>query len=523
MKKFLSACLAVLLLVSLCISVNAAANSKLLHAYYSFDDSTLVALGAPLPDGGTAAVTLASQEDLTVELSTVADASLGTTFYCVVDTSSAMSKQAKDYEVAILTKLCDSLGKEDSMVIVTVGDTITESKLLTTPEARKDAISGIVFDSNYTDLYQAVNDGLDHLLTKTDYSFNRCMVVLSDGSDDGRTSVTESAVLQKIEDSTIPVFGVGLLQEYPSDYSRTLTNTLERMAKSSVGGCYFETSQQGSSTTEIAVGTWAAMQNTSVFRLNLAGLNRAKLSDTLLLTVRYDTEDAVYEDSISILTSDLPAGMGIKPGTPAATTAVEQETEPEKSFPTMLVVGVCIAAAAVIAAIIVIVVKKRSAKKKSEPEWNGAPNSAMPVEQMGSVTTPISAEVPEVEEAIPEQALYSAIPTEPSGPSLHLKLTAIGHMDQSFAFALPKDQPKTVGRDDRSDIVLRINGETDPKMSGRHCTLQWDGSRLFVSDNRSTNGTFVNGGQVIPGSVQQLENGCVLRIGSREYRINIES
>lgn len=508
MKKLLSACFAVFLLLSLCLTAYAAPASGLLHTYYSFDDSLLMALGAPLPEDGTLSILLA-QQALASEATTAADAGLGTTFYCVVDTSSAMSKPAQERAIEILREISDLMGNNDRMVIATVGDKVRESEPLTSPSARETAISAITFDSKVTNLYQAISDGLGNMITKTGYNFNKCMLVLSDGNDEGQTSITEEAVLRKVDESSIPVFGVGLLQDYPSDFSRSLTNPLQRIAEESVGGAFYETSLKGSSPSEIAAHAWETMQNASVFLVDISGLNRSNVGDTLLLTVRCDTSDAVYEGSIQILTSDLPTGKNIKSSTPAPTAPVAVSGEEESSH-IWLIVGIC--AAAVIAVIVIVVLKKRASKKRKQAEFVGS--ATIPVEQAAPIPTPSYPTAP------PKPKKKANKETE---PSLSLHLTVIGHKDQSFGFTLPKSQPKTIGRDDRADIALVVKGEADPKMSGVHCTMQWDGERIYICDNKSTNGTFVNGAYLLPGSLQVLENGSLLRVGSREYRVTIEN
>ena len=100
-------------------------------------------------------------------------------------------------------------------------------------------------------------------------------------------------------------------------------------------------------------------------------------------------------------------------------------------------------------------------------------------------------------------------------------MTVLGRADQFFDFQLPEGEGVTIGREDCSDVVLMIGGETDSKLSAQHCAMCWEKGRLFVTDKKSTNGTFVNGVKLIPGVFQQLENNATLRIGSREYRVSL--
>ena len=50
-------------------------------------------------------------------------------------------------------------------------------------------------------------------------------------------------------------------------------------------------------------------------------------------------------------------------------------------------------------------------------------------------------------------------------------------------------------------------------VSGRHCTLQYFQQRFFLTDDNSTNGTWVNGERLKPGQPRQLEDGDTIVLG----------
>lgn len=529
MKKIISICMAVLLAAALCVPAQAAGDGRFLHTYYSVltedEEQYLVVLGAELPSGGSYKITLASQSPNNA-LTNVAEVSLPTTVYCVVDTSSAIPQAARQKILDILNALNASMHEQDIMVLLTVGGELIESEPLTTAEQRRSAISDITWENASTNLYQAVSTALDSLKTKNAYTSNKCLLVLSDGVDDGKTSVTEDAVLTKIEDTTLPVFGVGVLQSYPQDYSRNKTKTLERMADASVGGAFYETSATGQSASDIAANVWSSMQNASVVVVDLAELDRSSLGDSMLLTVSYTTTDNTYEDSITVLTKDLPEEStgNTEPSDasiPATTIVTEPEPEPGPDIPLGLIIGIGAAVIAVAAAVIVVVVRKKKSAEigtvDDSRETTMADLNMGTFADDGGITTVGDSGL----ENIPDSGLLADWrKTEPTTPCLQLCFTTIGHRDQVFRFTIPADKSTVLGRDNRADVIVAVNGQTDPKLSGRHCALYWTSGKLYVSDQNSTNGTAVNGSKLVPGTQQKLEQNDLLRIGGREFRVS---
>jgi len=71
----------------------------------------------------------------------------------------------------------------------------------------------------------------------------------------------------------------------------------------------------------------------------------------------------------------------------------------------------------------------------------------------------------------------------------------------------------TVGRNDDCTIQL-----TDPSISGRHCEIHFDGTRWWITDLGSRNGTRVNG---TPIKQRPLKPGDEITIGSHlTYRLD---
>lgn len=73
----------------------------------------------------------------------------------------------------------------------------------------------------------------------------------------------------------------------------------------------------------------------------------------------------------------------------------------------------------------------------------------------------------------------------------------------------------TIGRSPRNDLVL-----DDPKVSGQHARIEYDGLNYKVTDLDSTNGTFLANIALTPGVPKIWTPGQVLRIGKSYLRLN---
>ncbi|HEY4016260.1 MAG TPA: FHA domain-containing protein [Polyangiaceae bacterium] len=75
-----------------------------------------------------------------------------------------------------------------------------------------------------------------------------------------------------------------------------------------------------------------------------------------------------------------------------------------------------------------------------------------------------------------------------------------------------------VGRDPAQCPILI--GE--PRVSGVHATLKFDGGQLLVRDETSNNGTYVSGSRIAPGAWMSVPAGVPLRFGPVEFTVQLE-
>ena len=111
------------------------------------------------------------------------------------------------------------------------------------------------------------------------------------------------------------------------------------------------------------------------------------------------------------------------------------------------------------------------------------------------------------------QGVPPAAPVEKrSAGGIKIVLYKVGPSKEE-KYPLVLDGKKTMGRKKTCDLSF----ENDSALSSIHCYLYSRDKKIFVQDNNSTNGTFVNG-VPITGEFA-VESGDVLLAGSAEYRI----
>lgn len=507
MKKIIAIVLTITALLALAVPVSAAEAGKFLHRYYSVVDDVLICLGTELPSGGTMSVVMGTQEDIEGEYTTVEQVELPTTVYCLVDTS--LGTQQLEQQKKILHSISGHMGSDDNMLIAQVGDKFTEGKLLTTTAERKKAIDAIELNGKSTDLYKAVAESIASLATRNDFSINKCLVVLSDGVNDGADGTSEQTVMNAIAKSTVPVYSVAILPSWSGEWAQNRAQPIQRFADASMGGISFVPPASGITEEDTAAVIWKSMQNSTVILVDLNSVQRDPAQEKLLLLARYDIQDIRYEDSVEIYGVDLPP-VNTEPAEEQTekveeTAPMVEETPVEPAFPWWIVIAVATA--------IVVVVIVAFALRKKKPEI--IVEEVQPEDSIdGGVV---------FFDPIPETTGEDIKPVKPKPELLDgcdVTLTIIGHGELKYNFFLPVGQRKSVGRDGaRSDFSLN---ESDMKLSGIHCILEWNGQKLSVCDVSSYNSTSINGVRVQPKIWMNIENGSTIRMGACEYRVKFE-
>jgi hypothetical protein len=117
-----------------------------------------------------------------------------------------------------------------------------------------------------------------------------------------------------------------------------------------------------------------------------------------------------------------------------------------------------------------------------------------------------------------EVAAQQAAP--PPNPYAQPAVTATRALLQGAGgvFTIPASTEMRIGRDGAQCQILL----TEPRVSGVHATAKLEGGQLMVRDEKSNNGTVVNGVRLAPGVWTAAPNGSVVRFGPAEFNVRLE-
>ena len=115
-------------------------------------------------------------------------------------------------------------------------------------------------------------------------------------------------------------------------------------------------------------------------------------------------------------------------------------------------------------------------------------------------------------EVVPQVAAQPVVEPQPEEPKPYLLRTKTGEK-----IMLPEGD-FIIGKSvNNADYVVTDN----TAVSRVHCTIYKNKGAFFVRDERSTNSTFVNGEQVLPGMDHVLINNCKLVLGDEEFTYHL--
>jgi len=509
MKKIaaflLSICMAAALLVP--VSANAAQKSNMIQNV-QISGTAMTVFSAVPAENGEFAMTLDGQT-LPVTPSTVGQEQMPVTVFCLVDTSGSISDFKMKLLRETLRELSGALKEEDNMVIATVDNQLTMGDVLTTHEQREEAIKQIRSSHKETDLYMGIVECIQELTSSDRYNTCRYLVIFSDGVEHQDNGLTEQEVLNAVQKARIPVYTVALVQNHNE---REGAKILGSFGRNSYGGMHLTTVDDGANKpirTDVSGADWAqtiwdSIQSMAMLQTDLAGIEVDAAKTQVRLTVTCQTAGKIHEDFVDLDAGILPV-MHEEEAPPADTSSEEQETvptettagqkEPEKKFPWLWIL---IAAVVVLGGVIAVIFVRKSGKPEEKPE-----------------EIPVTEAAEFVPEEIPSTQPVEQVPQK----QFHIFMTDIPYGQFKLHFTIPEEQCVTFGRDKRSQNVL--NG-TDGSLSGVHFALMVHNGMYGIRDEKSLNGTYLNGVSISGKGWTKLSSTDKIRAGGYEYRIIIE-
>ncbi len=446
------------------------------------------------------------------------------TYKCVIDVSGSMDQKRIDTAKEIINSLVAAKRDEDNVTITAMGNNLIRSDYMTDRSQISDIVSQVSRTREDTNLYYGIVDEIKELQTNDNVATKKCLIIFSDGADDQATGITREEATKKVEESHIPVFTVALPKNSSSKNDQEMAKILGSFARLSSGGVhYYSPDYKKEELSSIGNRIVDRMNNSLIFNVDIRELDTDEKAHELKISVK--TNEGTAKDVIDVAESDIKR---IKENIEKLVPEPVVEKEPVKVVEPVikekkLILGleplyfyliVAAAALLIILIVILIVLKTGSSGKADQGSGTDDLGNTVGVDDIG-VTGGVS-DLNGV--TLPVDNLGSptvGFDSPSSGKAYHMILTRMGKTDdEKSTFKFDLTDKYSVGR---SASKSSLSFPKDTAMSGLHCTFYVQDKKIYVRDEGSTNGTFVNGVPIT--GPYALEKDDTLIIGSNEYRV----
>lgn len=461
---------------------------------------------------------LGKQNCRIMDIKNLKDAKLGVAYDCIVDVSGSMDKARIEDVKVMLTQLNHEKKSQDLMRITQMANERNSTAFLKDIDEIDSIIETIEVTHEDTNLYESLKKESEELVADTNLPRRRCILIFSDGCEDQKKGITKDEAFKTVKSNDIPVFTVALLPKKAKDEDIEAAKLLGSFGRSSYGGAHYAPAVDGSVYEEIVNEIIGIANDSLTVTVDLSDLKlrRNKVDLNLSLAAGGFVADIVYE--------------------------IDQDTAIQ-----MLLSGEDEYVAADDKEEVNVETKAADATEESEEEIQDNSKTADENTGMNEIMDEIKDKIEDspmvdgdgmVNEAKLERLKLTKIilvivcaviliaavvivivlaarggKGQASGAAKYIDVTLTRVKDQKAVTKRAKSS-LAFGRDGKCDYSF----PDDNALSDFHCYFIYEAGRLFVQDNNSTNGVFVNG--VPQFGKCALSNGDMVLIGSYEYKVS---
>lgn len=461
---------------------------------------------------------------------TFSDTDEPVTYLCLVDISGSMTQTGITQTQDVLKQFVDQKGKEDNFCITTMGNDVRSSGFLSEKEALIEAVEGIErIGSEDTNLYYSITEALNVLRTDSAVHKKRCLIIFSDGEDDQKKGITEKEAEEAVKNSHIPVFTIVLEGSNLKDEEGS-AKIFGSFARSSAGGeHYAPTLDEGCAYEDICTNIMKRLQTSLIVDARMENVKEIG-DDTVYIGVVLSDGSEKASDGITV-----PAGSILEAIEKAQKNAEikvmvinengdVEGTEEESSEPVEpsgmnkhIALGIALFLLVLILALILLLNRKKADMEETEYEegkYDDDYNEACQSETRDQISsysrgTTIAAGISSPADEGVSKPVRNA---RKSKDKVQITLFKVGP-GETESYQLTVKDKAMIGR----NKSCQLSFENDTVLSGVHCSLLYQDGSVFVKDEGSTNGTFINGVPIV--GEYKVEMDDILLIGSSEYRI----
>lgn len=451
------------------------------------------------------------------------------TYYCLVDVSGSLDSARMETIKMMLGQVIAGMKDTDTMAVATIADEHMVSDYLTDKEELTTLVSQIAVTRQDTNLYFAISEALKSLEQNVDVHTKRCLLIFSDGADEQDTGITKDEVTKAIETSDIPVFTVAMISQKKTTAQLEAAKILGSFARTSIGGVHYaplledyeyETvidmiKEEINSSYKICceIKDIELKENTCVLQATWKQENGTdfidqkeiptdRIRDYVEMTPPLPTEEAVVAETMATEESE-----------EASSIEISGDIEEKEGKISSIVLIAIVAIALVIAVVVVCIVNSNKKKREEEERLQQEMFARAEAERLQAEKERAQREQQRAMEQARATVPAPAPVQKPKLPDITLKLIKLGTKKDEI-IQLPICKECKFGRSkEKCDYAI----SEDKSLSSLHCTFIYRNKKVYLRDEKSTNGSFING-IPIEGEHELLQDD-VIYIGSYKYRV----
>lgn len=449
-----------------------------------------------IPEIGKSQVALSGKDCEITDIRTYAQERVPVLYDCIVDVSGSVKEDQLKTTREIISEIVARMSSEDMIRITKVANNCDSSEFLKVSEMDQitEIINGIHTTSEDTNLYYSIQEELKTLKAKEDMIPERkCLLIFSDGVDEQDTGITLEEVQDEIKASTFPVFTVATLRTSPTEAQVNASKVLSSFARNTMEGLAFVPvlDKEKKTNQEIVDDICGVMLDGLIITFDCNGFGVQSDVYNMKLMISDGQKDVPVDQDL-----DLNTSLAITNGQEydmQIQAAWSENLEEEKNDAEIKSIDL-----------------SETEEQETEKSNNSAveyfrKNPVMLYVVIGAIVLIIVLIVLIIVMASGSKKTSSTVPT--------LILTPRNGKGRVLNIKLKKRM--TMGRADNCDVPV----PEDDSLSGTHCSFWVSNGSIYIADENSTNGTYINGNPIMKDTA--IYPGCVLLIGGYEYMTEI--
>ncbi len=440
-------------------------------------------------------VTLGDEELEIVNSLSYEEAEMSASYLFLIDVSGSMKADEMEDVKETLSLIVDGMAEGDNASFMLIGDDAYTDEFVSDKDIMKEKINGISVLNEDTNLYYAIDQALDILMTSESCNARKCLVILSDGQDDQITGITADEVKAKVEVANIPICSIAMRE---STAGTDASKTTGSFARISPGGVHLVYGVDVVDASAIAATVKHVVEDVTILQ---ADISEVETNGTEIYLQIEATVEGVGSATDGYNVTSVSIKEAIKEVETPAEDTKEDSGEEDKQDYTWIYIAVATGVAVVV--IVVVLVIRSKKKKASEVVEEAKEEVSKDEENVEIVETEAEEVLTEVETEEVETI-----------PEINVVLTRVGNVEDEVREVTITGEIVIGRKADRANLVI----ENDNALSSAHCKLTYDGNNVCVEDLGSLNGTLVNGVPITESFV--LNQDDKLFIGSTEWRIS---